>query len=56
MSCVVALQYREKLVISELLVCDVRHAFCEYFLYGNYRFVFTVDMLFMNIWCVCLLF
>jgi len=49
MSCVVALQYREKLVISELLVYDVRHAFHEYFLCGNYGFVFTMAMLFMNI-------
>jgi hypothetical protein len=31
-SCVVALQYREDVVINELLVCDVPHHYHEYFL------------------------
>jgi response regulator NasT len=49
MSCDVALQYRENVVINELLVRDVRHAFCEYFLQDNYQLVFAWDMLLMNI-------
>jgi hypothetical protein len=40
-SCVDAVQYKEAVVINELLVCDVRHVFGEYFLEGNYGFVFT---------------